>query len=191
MSDIIWYLSFSVWLHLVWYFLDLPVLLKMAFFHSFSWMSNITLCVCITVQFSRSVMSDSLWLCEPQGTRPPCPSPMPGVYPNSWVGHDWRDAAAAACPSPGGPHPQGTQGVDGTWGPILRHPPLWAFFLCSRVCSGSSAIFTSSYAVLNEIYPEYSLEGLMLKLKLQRFGPLTFPMTWLIGKVPDAGKDWR
>ena len=38
-----------------------------------------------------------------------------------------------------------------------------------------------------EISPEYSLEGLMLKLKLQYFGPLMQSMThW---KDPDAGKD--
>ena len=33
-------------------------------------------------QFSCSVVSDSLWPHEPQHTRPPCPSPTPGVYPN-------------------------------------------------------------------------------------------------------------
>ena len=33
-----------------------------------------------SVQFSRSVMSDSL---RPQHTRPPCPSPTPRVYSNS------------------------------------------------------------------------------------------------------------
>ena len=37
--------------------------------------------------------------------------------------------------------------------------------------------------------PEYSLEGLMLKLKLQHFGHLMH--SWLIWKDPDAGKDWR
>ena len=36
-----------------------------------------------SVQFSRSVVSDFLWPHEPQYTRPPCPSPIPGVYPNS------------------------------------------------------------------------------------------------------------
>ena len=36
-----------------------------------------------SVQFSRSVISDSLRPHEPQNTRPPCPSPTPGVYPNS------------------------------------------------------------------------------------------------------------
>ena len=36
-----------------------------------------------SVQFSRSVVSDSLWPHELQHARPPCPSPTPGVYPNS------------------------------------------------------------------------------------------------------------
>ena len=36
-----------------------------------------------SVQFSHSVMSDSLWPHGQQHTRPPCPSPAPGVYPNS------------------------------------------------------------------------------------------------------------
>ena len=35
-----------------------------------------------SVQFSRSVMSDSLRPHELQNTRPPCPSPTPGVHPN-------------------------------------------------------------------------------------------------------------
>ena len=36
-----------------------------------------------SVQFSSSVVSDSLRPHESQHTRPPCPSPTPGVYPNS------------------------------------------------------------------------------------------------------------
>ena len=36
-----------------------------------------------TVQFSRSVVSDSLRPRELQHTRRPCPSPTPGVHPNS------------------------------------------------------------------------------------------------------------
>ena len=45
-----------------------------------------------SVQFSRSVVSDSLLPHEPQHTRPPCPSPTPGVHPNP-------------CPSSWGCHP--------------------------------------------------------------------------------------
>ena len=37
---------------------------------------------CSSVQFSRSVVSDSLRPTEPQHARPPCPSPTPGVHPN-------------------------------------------------------------------------------------------------------------
>ena len=38
-----------------------------------------------TVQFSHSVVSDSLRPYEPQHARPPCPSPTPGVHPNPWT----------------------------------------------------------------------------------------------------------
>ena len=36
-----------------------------------------------SVQFSRSVVSDSLWPHESQHARPPCPSPSPGVHSDS------------------------------------------------------------------------------------------------------------
>ena len=36
-----------------------------------------------SVQFSSSVVSNTLQPHEPQHARPPCPSPTPGVYPNS------------------------------------------------------------------------------------------------------------
>ena len=48
---------------------------------------NICICLIIiisSVQFSRSVVSDSLWPHEPQHARPPCPSPTPGAYSNSY-----------------------------------------------------------------------------------------------------------
>ena len=43
----------------------------------------------ISVQFSRSVMSDFLQPHEPQHARPPCPSPTPRVYPNSCPLSQW------------------------------------------------------------------------------------------------------
>jgi len=46
----------------------------------------------------------------------------------------------------------------------------------------------SSQSILKEISPKYSLEGLMLKLKLQYFGHMM--QNQLIRKDPDAGKDW-
>ena len=37
--------------------------------------------------FSQSVMSDPLWPHGLQHARPPCPSPTPRAYPNSWPSH--------------------------------------------------------------------------------------------------------
>ena len=45
----------------------------------------------------------------------------------------------------------------------------------------------SNQSILKETNPEYSLEGLTLKLKLQYFGHMR--QSQLIGKDPDAGKD--
>ena len=42
-----------------------------------------------SVQFSRSVMSKSLWPHGLQHTKPPCPSPTPGVYSNSSLLSRW------------------------------------------------------------------------------------------------------
>ena len=43
----------------------------------------------VSVQFSCSVISDSLRPHELQHTRPPCPSPTPGVYSNSCPSSQW------------------------------------------------------------------------------------------------------
>ena len=48
----------------------------------------------------------------------------------------------------------------------------------------------SNQSILKEISPEYSLEGLILKLKLQYFGHL-MRRTDSFEKDPDAGKDCK
>ena len=47
----------------------------------------------------------------------------------------------------------------------------------------------SNQSILKEINSEYSLQGLMLKLKLQYFGHPPDVKNQLIGKDPDAGKN--
>ena len=49
-----------------------------------------------SVQFSRSVVSDSLWPHELQHTRPPCPSPTPGVYPKACPSSQWCHLAISS-----------------------------------------------------------------------------------------------
>ena len=62
---------------------------------------------------------------------------------------------------------------------------LWCWRRLLRV---SWTVRRSNQSILKEISPGCSLEGLMLKLKLQYFGHLV--KSWLIGKDPDAGRDW-
>ena len=62
---------------------------------------------------------------------------------------------------------------------------LW---FCRRLLRGPWTARRSNQSILKEINSEYSLEGLMLKLKLQYFGH-RMGYAKLIGKDPDAGKD--
>ena len=59
-----------------------------------------------SVQFSRSVMSDSLRPHESQHTRPPCPSPIPGVYSNSCPLSHWCHPAISSSVVPFSSCPQ-------------------------------------------------------------------------------------
>ena len=49
-----------------------------------------------SVQFSHSVVSDSLWPHEPQHARPPCPSPIPGVHWDSCPSSQWCHPAISS-----------------------------------------------------------------------------------------------
>ena len=55
-----------------------------------------------SVQFSRSIMSDSLWPHGLQHARPPCPSPTPGVTQTHvhWVGDTIQPSHPLLSPSP-------------------------------------------------------------------------------------------
>ena len=50
-----------------------------------------------SIQFSCSVVSDSLWLHGLQHARPPCPSPTPRVYPNSCPRSLWCHWTISSC----------------------------------------------------------------------------------------------
>ena len=54
----------------------------------------------------------------------------------------------------------------------------------------------SNQSILKEVSPEYSLEGLTLKLKLQYFGPLmqradSFKKTMMLGKIEGGRRGWQ
>ena len=58
------------------------------------------------VQFSRSVVSNSLQPHESQHSRPPCPSQTPGVYSNSYPWSQWCHPAISSSVVPFSSYPQ-------------------------------------------------------------------------------------
>ena len=58
--------------------------------HIYNWI------VFSSVQFRRSVVSDSLWPHESQHARPPCPSQTPGVNSNSCPSSQWCHLAISS-----------------------------------------------------------------------------------------------
>ena len=67
---------------------------------------------------------------------------------------------------------------------------FWTVVLEKTLESPARTARRSNQSILKEISSGYSLEGLMLKLKLQYFGHLMRRADSL-EKSPDVGKDWR
>ena len=89
-----------------------------------------------SVQFSRSVMSDSLRRHESQHARPPCPSPSPGVHSNSRPSSLWCHPAISSSVVPFSSCPQSLPASESfpmsqlfSWGGQSTGVPALASFL--------------------------------------------------------------
>ena len=85
-----------------------------------------------SVHFSRSVLSDSLWPHESQHTRPPCPSPTPGVHSNSRPSSWWCHPAISSSVVPFSSCPQSLPASESfpmsqLFIPSKEHPGLISF----------------------------------------------------------------
>ena len=85
-----------------------------------------------SVQFSHSVMSDSLRPHELQHTRPPCPSPTPGVYSNSCPLSRWCHPAISSSVVPFSSCPQSL--------PASESFPMYQLFAWGGQSTGVSAL---------------------------------------------------
>ena len=87
--------------------------------------SSLFLFLFSSVQFSRSIVSDSLRPHESQHARPPCPSPTPRVHSDSRPSSPWCDPAISSSVVPFSSCPQslpasGSWTVISLWGPQLH-----------------------------------------------------------------------
>ena len=85
------------------------------------------------VQFSCTVMSDSLWPHGLQHARPPCLSPTPGIYPNS-------------CPLSQWCHPTISSSVIPFSSCLQFFPALGSFPISRLFISGGQSVGTSALA---------------------------------------------
>ena len=89
-----------------------------------------------SVQFSRSVMSDSLQPHELQHARPPCPSPTPGVHSNSCPSSQWCHPAISSSVIPFSSCPQSL--------PASESFPIKSSLISCLCCTARSSVKLSS-----------------------------------------------
>ena len=95
----------------------------------------------ISVQFSRSVISNSLWPHGLQHTRLPCPSPTPGAYSNT-------------CPLSRWCHPTISSSIVVPFSSLLQSfPALGSFPMSQFFASGGQSIGASASASVLPIFP--------------------------------------
>ena len=105
------------------------------FFVTFTFYNNQAICITylntelISVQFSHSVVSDSLWPHELQHARPPCPSRTPGVHANSCPSSRWCHPAisSSVVPFPSCPQSLPASVFSNESTPRVRWPKYWSF----------------------------------------------------------------
>ena len=93
------------------------------------WWQRLVGALVSSVQFSCSVMSDSLRPHEPQHARPPCPSPTPGLNPNSCPLSQWCHPAISSSIVPFSSCPQSLPAsVFSNESTLhMRWPKYWSF----------------------------------------------------------------
>ena len=119
-----------------------------------------------SVQFSRSVMSDSLWPHGLKHTRPPCPSPTPGVYPNSCPLSRWCHPTISSSVVPFSFHLQSF--------PASGSFPMSQFF----TSGGRSIGVSTSASLLSMNIQDWSPLGWTGWISLQSKG-LSLSLEWL------------
>ena len=107
----------------------MPILMSVS--HGFDYYTFVS-----SVQFSHSVVSDSLQPHESQHARPPCPSPTPGVHSNSRPSSLWCHPAISSSVVPFSSCPQSLPASESfpisqlfAWGGQITGVSAWASFL--------------------------------------------------------------
>ena len=101
-----------------------------------------------SVQFSCSVVFDSLWPHESQHTKPPCSLPAPGVHPNSCALSRWCHPAISSSVVPFSSCPQSLPSIrvfsdESTL--CMRWPKYWSFSLSINPSNEHAGLVSFQY----------------------------------------------
>ena len=113
-----------------------------------SWLHSPSAVIFSSVQFSRSVVSDSLQPHELQHSRPPCRSPTPGIHWNSRPSSRWCHPAISSSVVPFSSCPQSL--------PATESFPMSQLFTWGGQSTGASAL--ASFLPKNWSSQDWSLE---------------------------------
>ena len=105
---------------------------EIVIFYSLCWKNKSNISIRKLVQFSRSVVSDSLRPHESQHARPPCPSPTPRVHSDSRPSSQWCHPAISSSVVPFFSCPQSL--------PASQSFPMSQLFTCGGQSTGVSAL---------------------------------------------------
>ena len=123
---------------------------------------ELTMAQISSVQFSCSVVSDSLWPHELQHARHPCPSPTPGVHSDSRPSSQWCHPAISSSVVPFSSCPQSLPSSESfpmsqlfAWGWLRSWTPYCQFRLKLKKVGKTTRLFRYD---LNQIPYDYTVE---------------------------------
>ena len=131
----------------------------------------------IQFQFSRSVVSDSLWPHELQHARPHCPSPTPGVYPNSCPWNWWCYLTISSSVIPFSSR-------------LQSFPTSGSFQMSQLFASGGQSIGASASVNDSDLWiPLYFMSHFRIRTELHvaNFPPILFPLKAKLNKANFLG----
>ena len=135
------------------------IALKLLYTHKNTQANIFFTCNVSSVQFSCSVVSNSLWPHESQHAKPPCPSSTPRVHSNSCPSSQWCHPAISSSVIPFSSCPQSL--------PASGSFPMSQFF----TWGGQSIGVSASASVLPMNIQDWSLLGWTGWISLQSKGP--------------------
>ena len=116
------------------------------------------------VQFSRSVVSNSLRPHELQYARPPCPSPSPGVHANSCPSSRWCQPAISSSVIPFSSCPQSlpaSESFSNESTLCMRWPKYWSFSLSISPSNEHPGLISFRMDWLDLLVDQGTLESLL------------------------------